>query len=115
MNKYNLIEEFFSNHEDAIKFFVQLKELRIASIDGNSIAILQKSAGDKWTYQLDWMDGKFIGEHLKPFKPSIENIKKFNNGCKEIAKLFEVYIDTGDITIIENNPSPFGDMVYEGP
>ena len=82
-NKYNLIETFFSP-ESAVKFFVQLKELRIANEDMSCIAILKKTCDEKWTYTISY-NGEHLGEHLKPFKPSILNIDKFNNGCKRIA------------------------------
>lgn len=113
INKYDLIKEFFSNAEDAVKFFVQLKELRFANEDGSCIAVLKKATDSKWTYELIWKDDKFVGEHIKPFKPSRENIDKFNNGCKGMAKLLETYIDTNDLSVVTNAVSPFGDMAYE--
>lgn len=113
MNKYNLINEFFSNPEDAVKFFVQLKVLKFANEEASCIASLEKKTDSKWTYMLEWEDGKYVGEHIKPFKPSKENIEKFNNGCKGLAKLLERYIDTNDISTVTNAPSPFGDMVYK--
>lgn len=115
MNKYNLINKFFSNPEDAIKFFVQLKELKFANHDGSCIASLEKETDSKWNYRLEWEDGKYVGEYIKPFKPSKENIKKFNNGCEQLAQLLERYIDTNDTSVVTNVPSPFGDMVYESP
>lgn len=115
MNKYNLIEEFFSNAEDAVKFFVQLNELRFANIDGSCMAVLQKTADSKWLYKLSWKDGNFVSEIIKPFRPSKENIEDFNIGCKGMAKLLEAYIDTGDISVVTSGPSPFGDMACEGP
>lgn len=114
MNKYNLIHEFFSNPEDAVKFFVQLKVLKFTNDDASCIASLEKETDEKWTYLLEWKDGKYAGEHIKPFKPSIENINKFNNGCAGLAELLEKYIDTNDILVITSEPSPFRDMVYEG-
>ncbi|MCF8067444.1 MAG: hypothetical protein K9L30_02550 [Desulfobacterales bacterium] len=113
-NKYDLIDKFFSNPEDAVKFFVQLKVLKFANDDGSCIASLEKEAVDKWTYLLEWKDGEYVGEHIKPFKPSKENIDKFNNGCAGLARLLEEYIDKNDISVVTNGHSPFGDMVYEG-
>lgn len=114
MDKYKLINEFFSNPEDAVRFFVQLKVLKIANEDGSCIASLEKSTDSKWTYMLEWKDGKYAGEYINPFKPSKENIEKFNSGCRELAKLLEMYIETGDVSVVTNAPPPFGDMVYEG-
>lgn len=110
-NKYNLIENFFSP-ESAIKFFVQLKELRIANEDTSCIAILKKTSNKKWTYTISY-NGEFLGEHLKPFKPSKLNVDKFNDGCKKMAEQLAFYMDTGDELAITTQASPFGDMLYE--
>ena len=112
-NKYDLIQEFFSNAEDAVQFFLQLKELRFKNEDESCMAVLKKTTDYKWTYELIWKDGKFVGEHIKPFKPSRNNIEKFNNGCRVMAKLLEKYIDTNDMSVAANYRSPFGDMAYE--
>jgi hypothetical protein len=49
MNKYNLITEFFSSPEDAVRFLVQLQVLKVANDDGSCFASLEKGDG-KWTY-----------------------------------------------------------------
>jgi len=112
MNKYNLITEFFSSPEDAVRFLVQLQVLKVANDDGSCFASLEKGVG-KWTYILEWHDGKFVGEHLKPFRPSKENLEKFNNGCRGIANQLERYIDSNDISFASNEFSPFGNMAYD--
>ncbi|MFC1591343.1 hypothetical protein ACFL43_02345 [Thermodesulfobacteriota bacterium] len=111
--KREILETFFTNPEDAVNFFVQLRELRFPSESGDSIACLKKENAEKWTYELTWTDGRFVGEHIKPFKPSQENIAKFNKGCKGMAELLNRYLDTDDLSAITSLPSPFGDMVYE--
>lgn len=68
MNKYNLINEFFSNPEDAVKFFVQLKVLKITNEDAFCTASLEKETDNKWTYMLEWEDGKYIGEYRRACK-----------------------------------------------
>ena len=113
MNKYGLITEFFSSGPEAVKFFVQLKALKIANNDKSCIATLEKTSSDKWTYILEWENGQFGGEELVPFKPSIENVTKFNKGTAGLAVLLERFIDTQDLASIEGEPSPFGDMVYK--
>lgn len=67
---------------------MQLQVLKVANDDGSCFASLEKGVG-KWTYILEWHDGKFVGEHLKPFRPSKENLEKFNNGCRGIANQLE--------------------------
>ncbi len=42
MNKYDLIDSFFIDQEDYIKFLVGLKERTIANDDANSFATLEK-------------------------------------------------------------------------
>jgi len=45
MNKYKLIEDFFSNPEDYVKFFVSLKERHLANEEGTCMAQLTKKEG----------------------------------------------------------------------
>jgi hypothetical protein len=113
INKYDLIQELFLTVEGAFKFYISLKEFVISNDEGTCIAVLKKETEDKWSYELQWKNGKYIGEFIKPFKPTAENIKKFNEGCKELAKLFEKYIDIGDEYFSSEKYRPFGDMTYE--
>lgn len=110
MNKYNLIESFFIDQEDYITFFVRLKERTIANEDGTCFATLEK-IDDCFLFKLIWIkDGKFIGDYVKPFKATKENIEKFNNGCKILAKRLEVFIDTNDENKIPNDFPAFKDL-----
>jgi len=111
--KYTLIERFFSDPTDAGKFFVQLKELRIATPDTKCMAVLSKTDHEKWTYELIWEDGRYVGEQVKPFRPSKENISKFNLGCKEIAKRLRIYLETDDLKQVPLKPPAFGDLSFE--
>jgi hypothetical protein len=46
---------------------------------------------------LHWLkDGKYLGDYLKPFEPTIENIEIFNKGCKIVAERMEIYIQTNN-------------------
>jgi len=108
MNKYNLLESFLYDQEDYIKFLVGLKERIIANDEGTCIASLKKHE-DNFLYELTWLeDDKYIGAYIKPFKATMENILIFNNGCKIMAELLEIYIDTNDLSKVLNNSMPFG-------
>ncbi len=107
MNKYNLIDTFFIDQEDYIKFLVELKERTIANDDVTCFATLEKT--DKGIlYKLSWLkDGKYIGDYIKPFKATKENIKTFNEGCKILAERLEVFIDTNDVNKVPDDPPAF--------
>jgi len=113
MNKYDLIEEFFTSQEQITRFFVRLGTLKIANPSATCIASLEKKE-DYWVYLLEhFPSGKHIGENIKPFKPSFENYNKFNNGCKELAKILEMYIDADDLSVVSMDAKPFSDLTFD--
>jgi hypothetical protein len=110
MNKYELIDSFFIDQEDYIKFLVGLKERTIANNDATCFATLEKIDGC-FLYKLTWLkDGKYIGDYVKPFRASKENIEIFNNGCKILAERLEVYIDTNDVNKVPNDFPAFKNL-----
>ena len=114
MTKYNLIETFFDEPDEAVDFFLRLQKKGKASEDGKCIAMLEKVQlpnveGRCYKYELTYED-KYIGDYLKYFKPSLENIQQFNKGCKILAERLEIYIETGDVSKVPENPPAFGDL-----
>jgi hypothetical protein len=63
-------------------------------------------------YSLSWVgtSEKFVGDYIKPFRASAENIATFNNGCKIIAERLEIYIDTNDVNQVPEIPPAFGEL-----
>ena len=110
MNKFNLIDHFFTDQQDYIKFLVGLKQRIIANDEGSCFAELTKEDGC-YLYILTWHnDGKFIGDYVKPFRATIDNIHTFNNGCKILADRLEIYIETGDLKLVPSEPPAFGEL-----
>jgi hypothetical protein len=111
-NKYNLIEDFFWSHEQMVKFFVRLKVMGIHNKEDTCYATLEKK-DDYWVYIIGLNKGKFVGENIKPHRPSLENYELFNRGSKEMARLLEIYIDTDDIKAIPTDTRPFGKLTLD--
>jgi hypothetical protein len=110
MNKYNLIDTFFIDQEDYVKFLVELNERTIANDDATCFATLKK-LDDCFLFKLIWLeDGKFVGDYIMPFKATPENIATFNEGCRILAQRLEVYIDTNDVNSTPNPFPAFGDL-----
>jgi hypothetical protein len=108
MNKYDLIDIFFNDQEDYIKFLVGLEQRIIANDATKCLATLEKKEGC-FLYTLNWMkDGKYIGDYITPFRATKENIETFNNGCKTLAERLEIYIDTNDASKVPNDFPAFG-------
>ena len=108
----DLIENFFSDEEDYITFLVGLKERTLANNDGTCFAQLTKQ-GDCYLYKLAWLpNDKFIGDYVKPFRATTENVKQFNEGCKILADRLQIYMETNDINSIPDTPPAFGDLTF---
>ena len=112
MNRRNLITKFFNDQNEYIHFLVNLKELVIANNEGTVFAQLEQQ-GDCFLYTLTWLkDGKYIGDYVKPFRASQENIAIFNEGCKVLAERLEIFIATNDVTKVPMNPPAFGVLTH---
>jgi hypothetical protein len=110
MNKYDLIDKFFIDQEDYTKFLVGLKQRVIANDKATCFAELTKEDGC-FIYKLIWLeDGTFIGEYVKPFIAKNDNINTFNEGCKILADRLAIYIETGNVDLVPNEPSAFKEL-----
>jgi hypothetical protein len=112
-SNYNLIDIFFTNTDEYIKFLTSQKSVSIANNEGTCIATLTKE-GDHYIYRLDWIkDGKYIGDYIIPFRATQENINKFNQGCKIMAERLALYIATNNAESALGDTTAFGDLTYK--
>lgn len=90
-----------------------LKERTIASDDANCFATLTKEDDGCFLYKLTWLpDGKFIGDYVKLFKATTDNVKQFNDGCKIMADWLQIYIETDDINLVPEDSLAFGALTF---
>ena len=111
MTKHNLIESFFSTPDEYLDFLLRLKRRVQASKDGKCVATLEKMDGGYYKYELSY-GGKYIGDYVKIFRATLENINQFNEGCKILAERLEIYIETNDTSKVPENPPAFGDLTH---
>ena len=112
MARPDLIEKFFTDQNDYITFLVGLKERTIANNDATCFAQLTKE-DDCYLYKLTWFpNSKFIGDYVKPFRATKENVAQFNEGCKILADRLQIYIETNDVNSVPDSPLPFGDLTF---
>jgi hypothetical protein len=110
MNKYNIIEKFFTDQNDYIDFLVKSQQRTIANNDATCFAELTH-LDDCFLYKLTWLnDGKFIGDYVKPFKATESNINQFNEGCRILAERLAIYVEIGDASLVPLEPLAFGDL-----
>lgn len=111
-NERNLITSFFTNLEDYNRFCQKLRGLVIANNEGTVFAELEKKEG-YFLYTLTWLeDQKYIGDYVKVFEPTEENIKVFNDGCRILAERLEIYIITNDEAKVPMYPTAFGELTH---
>lgn len=112
MENLDLITNFFSDKNEYINFLVNQQEIMIANDEGTCYAQLIKK-GDCFLYIITWhKNGKYIGDYIKPFRASDENIAIFNNGCKVLAERLKIYIETNDATNVPMHPQAFGQLTH---
>lgn len=103
MNKYSLIESFFTDTNEYLRFLISSKKMCTANKEGTCMAILEKK-DECFLYTLNWLEnGKYIGDYVKPFRATKENIDTFNEGCKILAERLEIYIDTNDVSKVPDD------------
>jgi len=112
--KYEMIETFFDDVDDYMRFFLKLKEARRATDDLSCVATLRKE-DDKYLYALEWNDGRWVGEYVRPFRANEENLRIFNAGCAEIARRLRIFLETGDPEKLPSSPPAFGILSCESP
>ena len=111
INNRNLIESFLYDVNDYVSFRI-LKERMIANEEGTCFAQLINEYG-YYKYLLTWhVDGKYIGDYVKVFEPTEENVKIFNEGCRILAERLEIFIATNDAAKVPINPPAFGVLTY---
>ncbi|MBC8466417.1 MAG: hypothetical protein H8D55_01140 [Deltaproteobacteria bacterium] len=112
--EYEMIESFFDDLSDYMHFFLVLKEARRATSNFSCVATLRKE-DDKYLYTLEWKDGRWVGEYVRPFRANEEYLRLFHSGCAEMARRLGIYLETGDINQIPKNPPAFGILSCESP
>ena len=111
INNRNLIESFLYDVNDYVSFRI-LKERMIANEEGTCFAQLINEYG-YYKYLLTWhVDGKYIGDYVKVFEPTEENVKIFNEGCRILAERLEIFIATNDAAKVPINPPAFGVLTH---
>jgi hypothetical protein len=111
MSNFNLIKSFLYDVNDYVSFKL-LKERMIANDEGTCFAQLIKEQG-YYKYLLTWhVDGKYIGDYVKVFEPTEENIKVFNDGCRILAERLEIYITTKDEAKVPIYPPAFEELTH---
>lgn len=111
MSNLNLIESFLYDVNDYVSFRI-FKERMIANDEGTCFAQLINEFG-YYKYLLTWhVDGKYIGDYVKVFEPTEENIKIFNEGCKILAERLEIFITTNDEAKVPMYTPAFGVLTH---
>jgi hypothetical protein len=100
---------FFKDVGEYMHFLIDLKEMGRAPENASCMAMLTKNSGH-YVYKVTKNDS-FISERIKPFRANEENIKQFNAGCLECARLLALYLHTRDPKQMPQT-KPFGNLTW---
>ncbi len=104
-----IIKQFFI-YDNIHEEFKSSYETKVVSGNKKWIATLIKEDSTKWIYQLMLGEGKlFMGEYLKAFEMTEENINIFNQGVEIISLQFEEYLISGKF---DEDTKAFGKLTY---
>ncbi len=104
-----LIEQFFV-YDFMIEDFKTRNDMAVFSENGKWLATLTKAESTKWLYVLRLGNGKiYLGDYLRPFELTEENIEIFHKGVSAISHEFENYLVTGKYN---ESWHPFGKLAY---
>lgn len=113
MKAESLITSFFRDVEEYKLFMTQFETGRMNK-EGTCLAKLV-NLGSYYKYTIHWLeDGKFFGDYVKRFDATEENLQKFNEGCRNAAEKFAIYLETGDPEQVPELPLSFGDLTAVG-
>lgn len=108
------LDPIFSTLDDYLDFYLDEEEIQRAGYNGECKATLRKCNDDRWAYWYECTtDGKTIGEYVAPFTPSPANLKKFHEGCLEIARRLNTFRKTNELQSVPVQPPAFQDLALE--
>ena len=112
MPPYPLLQSFFHDVDEYIKYQQGSGEWTKANHDGTCFAQLTRQK-DRYIYMLSWEKAnKSIGDYVKLFDATPENIARFNEGCRILAERLTIYIDTNDAAAVPSEPPAFGELTF---
>ncbi len=104
-----IIKQFFTD-ENIHDEFKSSYDTKVVSENSKWVATLTKEDSTKWIYKLKLGEGNmFMGEYLKAFELTEENIKIFNLGVEIISLQFEEYLISGEF---DEDTKTFGKLTY---
>lgn len=90
-------------------------EERVITNEDNTWTATLRKRYEELQYILTYEpSNKHIVSLLKLFLATEENVKLFNKGCKITADYLQMFIDTGDSTLVDEAPSAFSSFPING-
>lgn len=111
-NKYALLTYVFEDLDDYQNFYNRSITIKLVN-DETTCLVTLKNRGSFYEYHLGWMEtGKSLGDYVKKFEPTQENLNAFHKGCAKVAGLLERYLDGESFESLSEEPAPFGELTH---
>jgi hypothetical protein len=101
----------FNSLDEYLEFYLDDEEIQKERQNEEFKLTLRKCSMDKWTFWCESVvDGKTVGEYIRPFTPSPQNLDKFTNGLEEITRRVSLFKRTNNPQSVPIHPPAFGDL-----
>lgn len=112
MEPLQSVGNFFPDPNDYIRFLVGAKKRILASDDARVFIMLEKKGDYYLCIAQLTPTGKYVGDYVKPFRATQENVDIFNQGVTVLVERLNIYMMTGDVAQVPSKPPAFGELTH---
>jgi hypothetical protein len=103
---------FFTDPLDYAKFLAGTR-LRTMASDYSDVFVTLEKKGDHFLCIAQVPpNGMYVGDYVKPFRATQENIDIFNLGVNILVERLAIYRATNDLSMVPEKPPAFGTLTH---
>lgn len=103
---------FFADTMDYATFLAGTRLRTVASDDASVFVTLEKKGGYFLCMAQLPPNGMYVGDYVKPFRATQENLDLFNQGVQVLVERLAIYRATNDLANVPSVPPAFGVLTH---